>query len=257
MSSEKRMQYAVLQYSPSLISGESINLGIVVASTDEPLFKFVETKKLARVREFDDTIDIEELKKVLRAIAYELETTLENCMQKFDISSFTQYYLNEYHFTRVIELPYANFDDSIKELSKLYLPYDFAKNQRASYSEEIKFIRKILTFNQVEFKRNVREIGHYQDNITYDFKIGKYGIKLFWLKGKELSRIVNDVKAWAWNCEHQPEGTETVIIYDADDESVQRQLSMILGILRDSSSYIYSWKDGIQWLSKLSSGKQA
>ena len=82
MTSEKKMQYAVLQYSPSLVSGESINVGIVVASTDEPLFKFVETKKLARVREFDDTIDIEELKKVLRAIAYELETTLENCMRK-------------------------------------------------------------------------------------------------------------------------------------------------------------------------------
>ena len=42
---DSTLQYAVLKYAPSLVSGESINLGVLVASESEPLVDFIATKK--------------------------------------------------------------------------------------------------------------------------------------------------------------------------------------------------------------------
>ena len=43
--SEKKLKYSVLQYSPSLISGESINLGVLATSEVEPLADLYLQKK--------------------------------------------------------------------------------------------------------------------------------------------------------------------------------------------------------------------
>ena len=45
------LQYSVLRYSPSLLSGESINLGILISTGEYARFEF--TKKMNRIREFD------------------------------------------------------------------------------------------------------------------------------------------------------------------------------------------------------------
>ena len=215
---DSTLQYAVLKYAPSLVSGESINLGILVASESEPLVDFIATKKFARVKEFDDTLDIEMLKIFLQGIKGEVETTLENYNQLFDISNYTQYYCNEYHFSRTIELSYKQFDSALKEL-----------------------------------KRNVKELGSYSDQITYDFRVENYGIKLFWLKGKELNRLMTSVKAWAWNCQNSPQDIKTVIIYNYDiEESHSTEMQTFLNIFKASSKYIYSWTDGMNWLKTLS-----
>lgn len=250
---DSTLQYAVLKYAPSLVSGESINLGILVASESEPLVDFIATKKFARVKEFDDSLDIEMLKIFLQGIKGEVETTLENYNQLFDISNYTQYYCNEYHFSRTIELPYKQFDSALKELKRIYLPQDFPKNQRTSHKEELQFMAKILETNHVDFRRNVKELGSYSDQITYDFRVENYGIKLFWLKGKELNRLMTSVKAWAWNCQNSPQGIKTVIIYNYDiEESHSTEMQTFLNIFKASSKYIYSWTDGMNWLKTLS-----
>lgn len=249
---DKKLKYSVLQYSPSLISGESINLGVLATSEVEPLVDFISTKKMARVREFDDEIDLDMLKLVLQGIKAEVEITLENCNKIFEIQNFIQYYCNEYHFTRTIELNYQNFDHALTELKRMYLPQDLAKEQRASHKEELQFMAKILETNHIDFKRNVKEWGTYNDQITYDFRIKNYGIKLFWLKGKDLRRLTNDVKAWAWNCRYSPADIQTVIIYNNDVDTTQKQeMKMFLDIFKSSSDKIYSWTDGMKWLETL------
>lgn len=250
--SEKKLKYSVLQYSPSLISGESINLGVLATSEVEPLADFISTKKMKRIKEFDDEIDEEMVKLVLQGIKDEVEVTLENCNKIFDIQEFIQYYCNEYHFTRAIELSYQDFDKMVDELKRMYLPQDLAKDQRASHKEELQFMAKILETNHVDFKRNVKEWGNYNDQITYDFRIKNYGIKLFWLKGKDLRRLTNDVKAWAWNCQYSPADIQTVIIYNNDaDTNKKQEMKTFLEIFKASSDKIYSWTDGMKWLETL------
>lgn len=249
---EKKIEYSILKYSPSLISGESINLGLVVSAIDQPLFTFVSTKKLARVKEFDDTIDLDVLKSLLSSIKEELSTTLENYNSRLDVASFIQFYVNEYHFSRVIQINYDDFDKAVNELMRLYLRYDFAKSQRPSHTDELRFMTRILETNRVRFSRNVREIGNYSERITYDFKIDRYGIKLFWLRGKDLSRLVNDIKAWAWNAEHSSTDIETVIVYDADEDSTNPLLETIVRILKSSPAKVFAWEEGMQWLGKIS-----
>ena len=56
---EKKLKYSILQYSPSLVSGESINLGVLAASDVEPFVDFIPTKKMTRVAEFDDSLDLD------------------------------------------------------------------------------------------------------------------------------------------------------------------------------------------------------
>lgn len=251
--SKKSLQYSVLQYSPSLVSGESINLGILASSSVEPLVDFVATKKLTRIREFDDSINLDMLKLVLQGIKDETETTLENYDEIFDIQDFTQFYCNEYHFTHTIALTYVDFSSTVDELFRMYLPQDIAKEKRASYTEELQFITKVLETNNVDYKRNVREFGNYSEPIKYDFRINNYGIKLFWLKGKDLRRLTNDVKAWAWNCQHSPQNVKTVIIYNCDvEEMSSAEMKIFLNIFKDSSDQVYSWTDGMNWLKTLS-----
>lgn len=249
---ERKIEYSILKYSPSLISGESINLGLVVSAVDQPVFKFVGTKRFSRIKEFDDTIDLDALKMLLNSIKEELEVTIENCNSQFDISSFVKFYVNEYHFSRVMQIAYDDFDEIVNDLTRLYLRFDFEKSQRPSHAEELRFMKRILETNKMHFWRNVKEIGRYDERITYDFKIKGYGIKLFWLKGKDLSRLLNDVKAWAWNAEHSSADLKTVIIYDAEENGENPFLQTIIKIFKSSPAKVFDWDQGMQWLDIIS-----
>lgn len=250
---EKKLKYSILQYSPSLVSGESINLGVLAASDVEPFVDFIPTKKMTRIAEFDDSLDLDMLKLILQGIKNKASITLENYDKVFDIQKFVQFYCNEYHFSRIMTFSYHDFDSTLEELFRMYLPQDFAKEKRPSHAEELQFMTKILKTGNVDFRRNVREWGSYSEPIRYDFRINNYGIKLFWLNGKDLNRIITSVKAWAWNCQHSPKDVKTVIIYNFNsDESASKELQMILNIFKDSSDCIYSWTDGLKWLDTLS-----
>ena len=71
-------------------------------------------------------------------------------------------------------------------------------------------------------------------------------------KGKDLRRLTNDVKAWAWNCQYSPADIQTVIIYNNDaDTNKKQEMKTFLEIFKASSDKIYSWTDGMKWLETL------
>ena len=82
---EKVLKFSVLRYSPSSISGETINLGILFSDETCGFCSFKYAQKLERVLKFDDTLKREELVNLLGGI----EEEVSSCNgQIFDIDSF-------------------------------------------------------------------------------------------------------------------------------------------------------------------------
>lgn len=248
-----KIKYSVLRYSPSMVAGESINLGVLISEVDGEFRKFFYTSKWSRIREFDDELDIEMVKILLNSIEEEVERSLYNLNQKFNIDKFVLYYFNEYHFDAPIDISCEDIDETVDEIVKLYLRFDFDKKHRPSREEEIAFISKILKNKNVKYKRNLGIQGKFDDKIVYDYIFWDYGVKIFHLKKSSINKMMNDIKAWAWNCEKNTV-IKTMIFYEYDSQDSLEDRKIVekaVSILEDATSEVYVLEDGIARLNLL------
>ena len=237
------LQYSVLRYSPSLLSGESINLGILFSS--EKYARFEYTKKMNRIREFDDTLDMDVLKFMLESIKSDVEGDLTTQERDFNISTYIKFYCKEYHFSNVMDITYYDdLEKRIEEIKKIYLRFDYEISQRPSSQQELLFLRSLLSDKGSKVRLRASAPGIHNETVRYDFIVGDYGIKYFSLNSdKDLRKIMNDVKAWAWNSEHYGL-VRPVIVYNSDIEDKSSQqyayLQSIIQIFKESSDHVYS-----------------
>jgi len=248
-----KLQYSVLRYYPSIIAGESINLGVLFSDEESGIREFRYTKNFSRVRKFDDELNIDNLRLLLQSIKDEINITIYNYNIKFDLLSFIKYYVNEFHFDTPIEITYENYECCADEILKMYLRYDFDKNKRPTHEQQIAFLAKLLTEREVPFKRNIQRAGKYSEPISYDYFFYDYGVKFFSFTDKNLRRLLNDVKAWAWNCEHSENLVKTMIFYDyvKSDEKNDIIFHYIMNILKSATKEVYSIEDGIKLLNSI------
>lgn len=236
------LQYAVLRYSPSLLSGESINLGILFST--EAYARFEYTKKINRIREFDDTLDTDVLRFMLESIKSDVEGDLITHDKAFDIKTYIKFYCKEYHFSDVMDIACQNdFEKRIEEIKKIYLRFDYEISQRPSSQEELSFLRALLSEKGSKVRPRATAPGVHNETVRYDFIIGDYGIKYFSLNSdKDLRKIMNDIKAWAWNSEHYGL-VRPIIVYNTDitDKASQQytDLQSIIDIFKESSARVY------------------
>ena len=64
------IEYSVLSYSPSMITGERINVGLLFHKSDGDVCRFEYTKKWSRLIAFDDELDIDFFKLYLEGIKH-------------------------------------------------------------------------------------------------------------------------------------------------------------------------------------------
>lgn len=234
------LHYSVMRYSPSIVSGESINLGVLVTSGDYT--EFFHTNRFTRIREFDDTLDIDTVKALFDSISDEVKVDLLNVNETFDISGFIRYYCKEFYFSPIISVPYEDLGKKVEEIKRIYLQFDYDKSQRPTNKEALSFMRTILASQGQHVLSNKSVMGSFQESVRFDMICGNYGIKFFrFSSSKELKRIMNDIKAWAWNCEHYSV-VKPIIVYstdivqeDAEDYSL---LQTILTILRSATEEV-------------------
>ena len=235
-----KLYYSVMRYSPSIVSGESINLGVLVTSEDYT--EFFHTNRFTRIREFDDTLDIETVKVFLDSISDEIKVDLFNIDKSFDIASFIRYYCKEYYFSPIISVSYEDLEKKVEEIKRIYLQFDYEKNQRPTNKEALAFMRTILVSQGHRVLNNKSTMGSFQESVRFDMICGNYGIKFFRFSStKELKRIMNDIKAWAWNCEHSSL-VKPIIVYSTDivseDADGYALLQTILNILRSATDEV-------------------
>ena len=240
---EKLLKYSVLRYSPSTVAGEKINLGIIFSEEKEGIYKFEFTKNFSRLQSFDDSINIDMLKVILNGIKEDVEeTTLMNYKKKFDIEEYTRYFVNDYFFDIPKSIQYENLDDAIERLKKSYFRFDYVKKERPTPAEDRKLIEDIIISNSKEYVKDRAIKGDFDDNIKYDFITDKYNIKILELENKNLKRLINNAKLWAWNSTHTQGEKETLILYSYNEENMkyQNEFNIIRNIFKECKTKFVS-----------------
>lgn len=247
------MKYSVLRYTPSLLSGEWINLGVLFCDEENNVHEFHHTNKWQRIKEFDDELDIDVVKRFLSSLKEEATGTLYN-YSKFVLEDMIKNYVNEFNFDKPIQIAYENKDEMITSIKKMYLRFDFDKKHRLSKNEQLKFISNVIKTTGIEYRNNEALIGSYNDKIVYDYIVENYGIKMLPFKDRDLNRLFNFIKAWAWNSQENKGTIDTVFIYDYDSdvENVyDPQFESMIQILKSSSDYVFPISEGLDFIQKI------
>lgn len=233
-----RLDYSILRYRSSFVSGEAINLAAIFCFQTPPQREFFHIKNWSRVSAFDDSVSIPMLKDVMLDMEDEVGTVIS--YPEFVLQDYIVKYHSELYFEKMMSLDDVyefEIDQEIENIKRMYFPSEYKKEERPKYEDQKKFLNRILKAKQVKYERDSKEIGRYQEEIRYDYKFNEFGVKFFNLNDKKANgQTLQSVKAWAWNCNNEPEGLKTIILYDlADDE--KNAAAPILGILESAKPY--------------------
>ena len=111
------LKYSVLRYSPSPISGEQINLGILICDESTDYREFYSTEKYSRLIAFDDELDIDLIHMLLCGI----REVVTDMAKKFDMEEFIRFYINAFHFDDIKSITYDEMDKTLEYLRITYL----------------------------------------------------------------------------------------------------------------------------------------
>lgn len=221
------LQYSVLRYEPSIVSGEKINLGVAFhyldkdSNTDHREFFYV--TKWNRVAAFDDTLNIPVLKAVMSDIGNEIGTRLSN--PRFKLEEFCMQYDSELYFDECQRFSGVDPDSlsaQIDEIKRIYFQFEFDIKCRPNHEDQKKFLRKLLLSKRISYQKDTKLTGNFGDEITFDYIFGEYGIVFFNFNNNRIdNKTMNKVKAWAWNAKNNTSGLKLVVLYDLDDENRQ------------------------------------
>lgn len=244
---QSNIKYSIFRYMPSLITTESIVVGVLIIIDDE--FTFHPSTNLSRISNFDDELDIEHLKIILKTLEKEMSTDFITSPE--DIMKKMQHFVNEFSFDPIVDMGCIEYQDNIVEtLKKTLLKYDYEKSKRLSKKEELKLINAILKSKHIKYAQNQSAQGFYNERILYDYIFMNYGIKFFSFNTKSLKQVVNHVKAWAWNCTRVKD-LNTIFIYDYDRNEYpenENEVKMLLQILNEDCDHVFDIQGGLNFV---------
>ena len=242
---EKILKYSVLRYSPTLFSGEKLNLGILFSEENTGYHSFQFTKNFQRIKNFDDTISIKDLKMLL----IDLKEEVEDTTVRFDIDSFIKFYINDYCFEKTQILFYEDLEETTEQLFKSYFRFDFEKKDIPTLKEDKLLLSNIIYSTGRKPVKNKPIEGSFEENITYDIITDDYYIKLFDFDNRDLNRFIGHAKTWAWNSDHETDKDVYVMYRFSQKEPEQeRAFNIIKNIFNDSKATFCSMEEGMRLL---------
>lgn len=241
--------FSVLSYYPSFITNENINIGILFYIQDNGQASFYPIKKWDRVRVFDDELDIDFMKDYLKGIAEEVENHLFNYQSDFNMEGFVKFYVNEYKFSSIQSIQTDDPEGFIADTQKVYLKFDFEKQERLNKNQERQYINKLLKSSNIKYTKK-KVLGGFNENIQYDYIIGEYAVKLFTFEGKNLSYLISSAKLWSYNAAEMRGKYKTIFIYDKEMNDVAYYDS-IKEILSQNAYKVLPFQEGIDYLLSL------
>ena len=249
---KKHVIYSVLRYSPSAVADERINLGMVVYDELLNISKFRYTKQFRRINSFDDEIDISAVKHILQDIKDEIEGT--HADTPMDVENFIRYYDNDFAFDSPKMIEYDDFDETFDRLFKIYFRFDFERKDRPDRSADIKLVEDIIKAQSIEYRRNQYVVGEFNERIRYDFVTPEHNIKVFDFDGKDLSKMINSAKVWAFNAMNTPDSDKLILMYrySDKDEKSDSMFDSIMRIFKSSGVKFYDMDEGLQRINTLS-----
>ena len=249
----KEIEYSVLSYSPSIITGERINVGLLFHKSDDDVCRFEYTRKWNRLLAFDDEIDIEFFKLYLEGIKQQVEPDI--FQRKKNWRFFIENFANEFRFSSIVKIyPEESFDSFVENTKRVYLRYDYEKKDRATDQDQKALLKRIIKSKGIE-SAQAKVGGSYGDDISFDFLLPNNDrstvIKTFTFDNKEISRMIFTVRAWAQIADELKEKFRIVYFYDIDDYS-NAELSTAINILRSSNAEVKSFAHAHDVIDKIS-----
>lgn len=244
-----KVYFSVLRY--QLITNESVNIGVLFHNSDTDERRLELIAKWERVKNFDDEVEIKFLKILVMGMRDEIENNIFNQQSHFDIIKYTKRFYNELRFSPIYEDNIKDFEVFIDITKKNMLRYDFDKKDRPKKEEQIKFIRNLMKNKEVDFITRPIE-GEHSEKITYDYIIDNYAFKLFSFENKNLNKVINNAKLWAYNANEMREKYNTIFVYDVELES--DEFKTILSIL-GGSARVMKYDESVEFILNLNSKK--
>lgn len=241
------IEYSALNYYHSPISDECLCLGVLFhnISTGQRDFRYISNFK--RFQMFDDEADVNFVKAYLAGIKEDVEASVLNYRDSFDLRSYIRVYANEFRFSTIKKLDVLEKEDYINNLIKVYLKYDLAKSKRLNSNEEKKLIKRVLETNHLEYS-NGKISGEFDDEIPFDYQLDRLCIKHFSFKGKNLRRVISNARQWSFAA-GELEGIKKVLfIYDSDFED-RDNLKIIINILSKHAE-VLQMDEGMDYILK-------
>ena len=246
------LQYSILRYTPSLVSGEKINLAAVFYYPDTSFREFFSISNWKRVSSFDDSLCIPMLKDILLDMKDEVGTSLIN--PRFSMKQFCAQYTGELHFDNFESLKDVgalDIDAQIENIKHMYFQFEYEIDSRPKYEDQKRFLTRLLKSKQIDFQKrfltrllkskqidytkNVSQLGKFNESIVYDYIFDRYGVKFFNLNINKIdNKTINVAKAWAWNCRNLSNDLNIIILYNLDDET-RLDAKPVVDILKDSA----------------------
>lgn len=240
-----RLEYSVLKYIPSEESGEVLNLGVLFFDESDRFREFRYITSFDRLKAFDDEVNIKFVKGLLEGIESDIKT---NSFRKgdFTIDEFVRFYLDKYRFDKIKVMNTEDREDTIDKLTKLYLGLNMNKKERLSSQQTLKILEEIIKQKDTGVEKKKIVIGKYNDRVIYDFSTEKYNIKYLDLNSKQLSRLINNIKMWAWNAEHSNDDKTVLFLYDyMESKENDRDFRIIRDIIEDSNARFVDMNTGV------------
>lgn len=224
-----QIEYSALNYFHSPISDECLCLGVLChnVTTGKRDFRYI--SNFRRFQSFDDEADVNFVKAYLSGIKEDVENSIFNYMQEFDLQSYIKVFANEFRFSAVRKLNVGENEDYIKSLTNVYLKYDLPKSQRLNSNEEKKLIKRLLETNNLEFS-SAPVYGEFNDEILFDYQLDNLCVKYFSFKGKNLRRVISSARQWSFAANEISGIKNVLFIYDSDYED-RENLNIIISIL--------------------------
>lgn len=223
------IEYSALNYYHSPISDECLCLGVLFhnITTGQRDFRYISNFK--RFQAFDDEADVNFVRTYLVGIKEDVENSILNYKDSFDLQSYIKVFANEFKFSPIKKLNVEANEDYVDALTKVYLKYDLAKSQRLNSNEEKKLIKRVLETNNLEYS-NGRISGEFNDEIPFDYQLDNLYIKHFSFKGKNLRRVISNARQWSFAAGEVAGAKKVLFIYDTDFED-RDNLKIIINIL--------------------------
>lgn len=254
----KIFEYSILQYSPSIIANEKINLGVLINCLDdnEAEFVHIEGKHFKRLKSFDDELNINVVKMLLQLIEDDIESFFNPILSNAPIFNLSQYirgFSNEYKFTMPISIKYANMEQAKKEITNVCLRLYLPKTQRKDKKEEFTFLKRIFETNELEYSNKRSDtfiLDKYSLTTSYDYICNHdIGIKLLYLNSQTLGKSINNIKAWLWNC-NNTNLKNIILIYVVENQNTT-EVQNVINMLKQNHNEVYDIKEDLNDLIKV------
>lgn len=211
------IEYSILCHYPSIMSKDRITLGIIFLNKADRIACFHSTKNFKRVGSFNDELDIDLLKIQLESIEDEVGDIVVD--DNFKLRDYTRFYVNEIRFEAIqtVEIQ-DDFQQFIDETLKIHMRFDFDKKERPTKNDQIKYFKKYFKQNISHYSnKGIR--GEFDEIVTFDFTVNHYVFKLFVFNGKQEKKIMNSIKAFAYNANHLKDNYKVVAVIEDDSDN--------------------------------------